>query len=188
MRRPKECGVLRIQKFVPLADELPREGRNILDHSLRKNILKGDRIRAFVKDDRVPMMNEKGAGRREIAGLDIRKGIIKELVLARRRRGVKRGDLENESNALADGRSARGALVVGGVRGCGHRLAGSEAKGRIDDDSKDDRARDTDRRGVGVGSDRCQRARGEGDNGDDDGSLSYRLSFDLKNELHGRGR
>ena len=146
MRRPKERCALCIQKVVPLADELRWEGRNILDYSLRENILEGNCIRAFVKDDHVPMMNEKGAGRRKIAGLEIRKGIIKELVLARRRRGAKRGDLENESNALADGKLARGALVFGGVRGRGHRLAGSEAKSRIDNDGKDDRARDTDRR------------------------------------------
>ena len=144
LRRPKERGALCIQQIVPLANDLRREGRNILDHSLRKNILEGDRIRAFVKDNHVPMMNEKGAGRREIAGLEIRKGIIEELVMARRRRGVKRGDLENESNALADGESARGALVFGGLRGSGHRLAGSEAEGRIDDDCKDERARNTD--------------------------------------------
>ena len=120
MRGPKECCPLCIQKVVPLVDELGRERGNVLDHSLREKILEGDRIQAVVKDD-VPMMNEKGTGRRKIAGLEIRKWIVKELVLARGRRGAKRGDLENQRSTLADGKSASGALVVGGIRGRGHR-------------------------------------------------------------------
>ena len=149
---------------------------------LGKNFLESDRIRAAVKDDNMPMVDEECAGRREITVLEVCIWIVEEFVQPR----FKQGNLEDKRNFLTDGKAARSTLILGSIRGGGHRLARSQTKSEINDDREDDRAGDADRRTVGVGSDRSQSAGGEGDDGDDDGSLSYRLSFNLKNELHGR--
>ncbi len=144
--------------------------------------MESDRIRAVVKDDNMPMVDEERTGRREIAVLDVRIQMVEEFVQPR----VKRENLEDKRNSLTEGKAARSTLIFGSIRGGRHRLARSRAKSGINDDRKDDRSGYADRRTVGVGSDRSQSAGGEGDDGDDYGSLSYRLSFDLKNELHGR--
>jgi hypothetical protein len=153
-----------------------------LNVDLRKNFLESDHIRAVVKDDNIPMVDEERTGRRKIAVLEVRIWIVEEFVRPR----FNRGNLEDKRNSLTDGKAARSTLIFGSIRGGGHRLARSQTKSGINDDREDDRAGDADRRTVGVGSDRSQSAGGEGDDGDDDGSLSYRLSFNLKNELHGR--
>ena len=149
---------------------------------LRKKFLESDRIRAVVKDDNMPMVDEERTCRREITVLEVRIWIVEEFVQP----WFKRGNLEDKRNSLTDRKAARRTLIVGSIKGGGHRLARSQTKSGINDDREDDRAGDADRRTVGVGSDRSQSAGGEGDDGDDDGSLSYRLSFNLKNELHGR--
>jgi len=138
--------------------------------------LESDRIRAVVKDDNMPMVDEERTGCREIAVLDVRIRIVEEFVQPR----VQRRNLEDKRNSLTDGKAARSTLIFGSIRGGRHCLVRSQAKSGINDDRKDDRAGYADRRSVGVGSDRSQSAGGEGDDGDDDGSLSYHLSFDLK--------
>jgi len=153
-----------------------------LNVDLRKKVLESDCIRAVVKDDIMPMVDEERTCRREITVLEVRIWIVEEFVQP----WFKRGNLEDKRNSLTDRKAARRTLIVGSIRGGGHRLARSQTKSGINDDREDDRAGDADRRTVGVGSDRSQSAGGEGDDGDDDGSLSYRLSFNLKNELHGR--
>jgi hypothetical protein len=148
-----------------------------LNVDLRKKFLERDRIRAVVKDDNMPMVDEERTCRREITVLEVRIWIVEEFVHPR----FNRGNLEDKRNSLTDRKAARRTLIVGSIRGGRHRLARSQTKSGINDDREDDRAGDADRRTVGVGSDRSQSAGGEGDDGDDDGSLSYRLCFNLKN-------
>jgi len=113
--------------------------------------------------------------------IEVRIWIVEEFVQPR----FNRGNLEDKRNSLTDRKAARRTLIFASIRGGGHRLARSQTKSGINDDREDNRAGDADRRTVGVGSDRSQSARGEGDNGDDDASLSYQLRFNLKNKLHG---
>jgi len=153
-----------------------------LNVDLRKKVLESNRIRAVVKDDNMPMVDEERTCRRKITVLEVRIWIVEEFVHPR----FNQGNLEDKRNSLTNRKAARRTLIVGSIRGGRHRLARSQTKSGINDDREDDRAGDADRRTVGVGSDRSQSAGGEGDDGDDDGSLSYRLSFNLKNELHGR--
>ena len=80
---------------------------------LRKNFLESDRIRAVVKDDNMPMVDEERTGRREIAVLEVRIWIVEEFVQPR----VKRGNLEDKRNALTDGKAARSTLIFRSIRG-----------------------------------------------------------------------
>ncbi len=63
-------------------------------------------------------------------------------------------------------------------------LARSKTKGRVNDDGQNDRTEDADRGAVGIDRNRCQGARGGGNDGDDDGRLCHRLSLDFEGELH----
>ncbi len=80
---------------------------------LRKKFLESDRIRAAVKDDNMPMVDEERTGRREIAVLEVRIWIVEEFVQPR----VKRGNLEDKRNALTDGKAARSMLIFRSIRG-----------------------------------------------------------------------
>ena len=60
-----------------------REGRNVSNLGLGKQLLKGDGVRTFIEDDDMAMMKEEGSGGGEVARLEIRERVIVELVLPR---------------------------------------------------------------------------------------------------------
>ncbi len=97
----------------------------------------------------MPMVDEECAGRREITVLEVCIWIVEEFIQPR----FKQGNLEDKRNFLTDGKAARSTLILGSIRGGGHRLARSQTKSEINDDREDDRAGDADRRTVRVGSD-----------------------------------
>ena len=63
-------------------------------------------------------------------------------------------------------------------------LAGREAQRQVDNKGQNDQADDADGRALGVQCDRRERSGGEGDDGDNDGSLSDRLGFYFEGEFH----
>ncbi len=66
--------------------------------------------------------------------------------------------------------------------------AGRESQSRLDNNGKNNRADDANGRALCVDGDRRERSGGEGDGGDDDGSLSYRLGFNFEGEFHERSQ
>ncbi len=75
--------------------------------------MESDHIRAVVKDDNIPMVDEERTGRRKIAVLEVRIWIVEEFVQPR----VKRGNLEDKRNALTDGKTVRSTLIFRSIRG-----------------------------------------------------------------------
>ncbi len=66
--------------------------------------------------------------------------------------------------------------------------AGRESQSQVDNNGENDRADDANGRALCIDDDCCKRSGGEGDDGDDDGRLSYRLGFNFEGEFHERSQ
>jgi hypothetical protein len=62
--------------------------------------------------------------------------------------------------------------------------AGRESQSQVDNNGEKDQADDGNGQALCVDGDRRERSGGEGNDGDDDGRLSYRLGFNFKGEFH----
>ncbi len=60
----------------------------------------------------------------------------------------------------------------------------SKAEGEVDNNCKDNGTGNTGRRCAKVNRNRCEGSRGEGNNANDDGGLSYRLSINFEDKFH----
>jgi hypothetical protein len=99
--------MLRFEKLVSLGDEAIGKSRDITNGGLWKQFLKGKGIGALVEDDNVPMMNEEGTCRSEMAGFDVGKGIVEELILLGRL-GIEWRDLEDKGDSRWKGAAGGG--------------------------------------------------------------------------------
>jgi hypothetical protein len=93
---------LRPEDIMSRGDEARGQSQNISDGGQRIQFLKGSGIRALMEDDNVAMMNEECTRRGKVAGVDVGKGIVKELV-ALGGLHVEWRDLEDERNASRKG-------------------------------------------------------------------------------------
>jgi hypothetical protein len=88
-------------------NEARGQSRDISDGGQRIQFLKGNGIRALVEDDNVAMMNEEGMPHGKVTGVDVGKGIVKELVVLGGLH-IEWRDLEDERNASRKGAAGGG--------------------------------------------------------------------------------
>ena len=79
MRGVKDL-ILRLDNIMTLINEARGQSQEISDGGQRKQIFKGNGIRALVKDNNVVMTNEEGTLYGEVNGVNVGKGIVKELI------------------------------------------------------------------------------------------------------------
>jgi hypothetical protein len=109
--------VLSLKEIMSLGKKaVGKRGDSIPDVGQGKQFLEGRGIRALLKDDDVAMMDEEGMCHRKIAGFDVSKSIIEELVLLPRR-PIEWGDLEDEGDswrkrAMGRGNPRRCSLIL----------------------------------------------------------------------------
>ncbi len=94
--------VLRPEDIMSRGDEARGHSQDVSDGGQRIRFLKGDGIRALVEDNNVAMMNEEGMLCGKVTGVDVGKGIVKELVTLGGLRAEWR-DLEDKRNASRKG-------------------------------------------------------------------------------------
>ena len=70
------------QNFVALGEQACRERRNIPDGGHRKHRLEGHGVGALLEDNNVAVMGKEGPRHCKIAGLEVGKWIVEELVRA----------------------------------------------------------------------------------------------------------
>jgi hypothetical protein len=94
---------LRGKKVVALGDEAFGKGGKVGDDRSRIERLKGSSVRALVINDGVAVVDEECTGRRKIAPLHVREGVVEKFVGVRR--SGKRRNLEDKGGTVG------GALV-----------------------------------------------------------------------------
>ncbi len=105
------------KKVVALGDEAFGKGGKVGDDCSRIERPKGSSFGAFVINNGVAVVDEERTGRRKIAPLHVREGVVEKFVGVRR--SGKRRNLEDKGGTVggALARKGRPYRNVGGVRG-----------------------------------------------------------------------
>ncbi len=110
--------MLRSKNLVALGNETLGKGGKVANDRSRIELLNGKSIGAIVINDGVAMVDEKCTGRRKIAPLNIREGVVEKFVRVSRAR--KRRDLEDKGGTLGGALACKGSPRRNVVGSCGH--------------------------------------------------------------------